>query len=152
MARRQGSDRRSRCDRAPFTCALVLGMVVGLAAGCSGPATAQPAAVPGAAEPSERVVRQSQLSGSWTWSLVTEQDGVRRIEVERWQLSAQRGRITGQYQRVVTFLTQSGRPFTCNQTLGYQQRTTYQLSGSYRGHTLTLRESAHRVEPSPCDT
>ena len=59
------------------------------------------------------------------------------------------GSITGRYDRIVTFLSVDGMPFTCNQTLGYEQRTVYVVEGSYRGSRLEMKELSFTAAPSP---
>lgn len=73
------------------------------------------------------------------------------MERESWDIHADAGRVEGQYQRSVVFLSSDGRPFECNQTLSYEQHTTYRFRGSYSGRTLEIAEVSYEAAPSPCD-
>jgi hypothetical protein len=132
--------------------AVALALAAGMAASCGQrPAPSAPAVDP--AHPEARI-SASDLDGQWRWSMVTEADGVRRVEIERWRLQALgTDRIGGTYQRTVTFLAQSGVPFTCNQDLSYELRTVYQVEGTVRdGKDVKLSELDYQTAPSPCDT
>src|SRR5688572_14240225 len=60
------------------------------------------------------------VAGDWEWSHISEQDDVRRIEVERWNVAVAGTQVTGSYERSVTFLSTDGVPFDCNQNLTYE--------------------------------
>ena len=90
-------------------------------------------------------------AGAWLWSLVVEADGVRRIERERWELSARDGTVAGSYVREVFALSTDGEPFACNQALAYALRARYQVEGRADGAGLVLHETGYEVTPSPCE-
>jgi hypothetical protein len=135
-------------------CAVVaLALAAGMAASC-GHKPASSVIAP-AIDPPRSGARISalDLAGQWRWSMVTEEAGVRRVEVERWRLQAHGSGIRGTYERTVTFLAQSGVPFTCNQDLSYELRTVYQVEGRDRDDAgVELRELDYQTAPSPCDT
>jgi hypothetical protein len=133
---------------------VALAVVAGMAASCGqkpAPSVVAPAIDPA---PPEARISALDVDGQWRWSMVTEEDGVRRVEVERWRLQARgANRIGGTYERTVTFLAQSGVPFTCNQDLSYELRTVYQVEGTVRdGKGVELSELDYQTAPSPCDT
>ncbi|MCG8416489.1 MAG: hypothetical protein MJE77_00940 [Proteobacteria bacterium] len=129
-------------------CAILVALV---ACACGQNAVPPPAAAPTPRVAKSHVLPDRNLNGSWRWSLVTDKDGVRQVEVETWHLHAKRGTITGNYVRKVTFLALDGVPFECNQTLSYEIQTTYRLRGGYRGDQLELEEKSYDTALSPCD-
>jgi hypothetical protein len=133
---------------------MALAMAAGMAVSCG--QKPAPSVVAPAVDPARTGARisASDVDGQWRWSMVTEAEGVRRVEVERWHLQARgANRIGGTYQRTVTFLSQSGVPFTCNQDLSYELRTVYQVAGTVRdGKGVELSELEYQTAPSPCDT
>lgn len=101
------------------------------------------------------------IAGDWRWSLATEADGVRRIEVEHWRLQSpapagpgrplDRQSVMGTCERVVTFLSMDGMPFECNQALAYELRATYRVQGTITGGELELAELSYETADSPCE-
>jgi hypothetical protein len=90
--------------------------------------------------------------GLWIWSYVAEENGVRRIERERWELHPVGGdQVAGNYVREVFALSTDGEPFTCNQSLAYRTRTVYQVRGTLADGDLALEETGYEVAPSPCE-
>ncbi len=92
------------------------------------------------------------VTGEWEWSHVTEEDGVRRVEVEHWNLTVRGAQVTGVYDRRVTFLSVDGVPFDCNQNLSYQVSARYRVSGLAHARWMDLAEDQVQTAPSPCDS
>jgi hypothetical protein len=105
----------------------------------------------------DEAVALSKLVGSWEWKLETDQDGVHRIEHERWRFTldpkAPAGalRAIGAYDRDVEFRSDDGVPFVCAQAPVYHQRARFQVTAEVGGDGATITETAYQVEPSPCD-
>jgi hypothetical protein len=89
--------------------------------------------------------------GHWRWTMVTEEPGVRRIEVERWHIEPEGRALAGTLARTVTVLSTDGVPFTCNQALAYRLEAVYRLEGDRDAQGFRLREIDHHTLPSPCD-
>lgn len=96
-------------------------------------------------------IQIAAVEGSWHWSHRVDEDGVRRIETEHWQLTLDGTAVTGTYDRRVTFLSSDGQPFDCSQTLTYELVTRYAIRGTAHHSHLELVEDSYRVEPSPCE-
>ncbi|HWN68363.1 MAG TPA: hypothetical protein VNM90_12050 [Haliangium sp.] len=89
--------------------------------------------------------------GRWRWTLVTEEAGTRRVEVETWHIATRGDALAGTLARTVTFLSTDGTPFTCNQALAYRQDALIRLEGGRDAGGFWLRETEHSALPSPCD-
>jgi hypothetical protein len=110
-----------------------------LAAGC-GPRP------PGAGATDPRI--GATLIGEWRWVQLTEENGTRRTEDERWQFVPRPdATVAGRYLRDVTVQSTDGRVFDCNQAAEYRQRAVFELE--LAGDVV--RELSYRTEPSPCD-
>ncbi len=95
----------------------------------------------------------SKAAGQWRWSHLSDKNGVRRVELERWTLSlAKDDQVRGHYDREVTFMSLDGVPFRCSQSLRYRLTTRYTLRGTSAGGKLNLKEVEYRNASSPCDT
>jgi hypothetical protein len=92
-----------------------------------------------------------EVAGSWSWSHVSDADGVRRVEHELWVLERHAEGVRGRYHRTITFLSVDGRPFECTQTASYHLRAVYQLDGRLAGDHVELRETDYQVAESPCE-
>lgn len=90
-------------------------------------------------------------AGHWRWTMVTEEPGVRRVEVESWHIERQGRALAGTLARTVTVLSTDGVPFTCNQALQYRQEAVYRLEGHRDAQGFRLRETDYQTLPSPCD-
>lgn len=127
-----------------------------MVAGACGPSSPGPRAAAPRPDTAPLAQRASAVRGHWRWTHVSERDGVRRVEVERWHLEVPGPArepipVAGSYERVVTFLSLDGVPFTCNQTLSYELRATYRIEGELSSGGLALREVAYQAAPSPCE-
>lgn len=127
---------------------LTVAVVAALAAGCAATPVVRPAppppAPPAPPDPAE-------VGGHWSWSHVSDADGVRRVEHERWSLEREAGSVRGRYRRLITFLSLDGRPFECSQTLSYQLEARYDLRGRVDAGQVALREADYQVSSSPCE-
>lgn len=123
-------------------------ILAALSAACTvKPVVREPAPPPPApAPPDPRAV-----GGQWSWSHVSDEDGVRRVEHERWTLERQVERVRGRYQRTITFLSLDGRPFECTQSPSYRLHAVYELDGRLAGDHVELRETDYQVADSPCE-
>lgn len=93
-----------------------------------------------------------QATGVWDWVLRANDDfGNQRIETEEWHLVQRGGGVEGYYDRAVTTLSGDGRPFQCNQQLGFTRHTRVRLKGALTGPRITLQELAFDARPGPCD-
>ncbi|MEZ4359090.1 MAG: hypothetical protein R3B48_02845 [Kofleriaceae bacterium] len=91
------------------------------------------------------------LQGTWTWSHVVEDPGLRRLERERWRWRADpEGDARGEYVREVTVRSE-GAPFACNQDTSYTQRARFDVRARAVDGAIEIVETGYRVEPSPCD-
>jgi hypothetical protein len=118
---------------------LAAAAAVGTAAGC-GPRP------PGAAAADPRI--GATLIGEWRWVQLTEENGTRRTEDERWQFVPRPdATVAGRYLRDVTVQSTDGRVFDCNQAAEYRQRAVFELE--LAGDVI--RELSYRTEASPCD-
>ena len=140
-------------------------LCVGVALSCSqaAPRGAPDEPVPAPA-PARVPLTVGDIVGHWKWSLVSEEDGVRRVEVETWRFqvaeaadgaasgAAAGPHLVGSCERAVTFMSLDGMPFSCNQELSYRLQATYQIDGHIVGgdHAL-LAERDYQVTPSPCE-
>jgi hypothetical protein len=94
------------------------------------------------------------LIGDWTWQHATDEDGVRRVERERWHLAPTgdpRTPIAGWYLREVDVASKDGTPFGCNQRAHYAQRARYDVRAVVAGGVAVIQETGYHAEPSPCD-
>lgn len=89
--------------------------------------------------------------GHWRWTMVSEESGVRRIEVERWHIEPAGRALAGTLARTVTVLSTDGVPFTCNQALAYRLEAVYRLEGHRDAEGFSLAEAGYHTLPSPCD-
>jgi hypothetical protein len=96
-------------------------------------------------------VSTPRVAGNWEWAHISEQDGIRRVEVERWSVALAGTQVTGAYDRTVTFLSLDGVPFDCNQNLTYDVKSHYQVSGTAHARWVELRETDVNTAASPCD-
>jgi len=97
--------------------------------------------------------RGTGITGAWRWSHLSDEKGVRRVELERWVLTRGEGnQVNGHYDREVTFMSLDGVPFRCSQSLRYELATRFVLRGASHGDTLQLKERSYQVTSSPCDT
>ncbi|WP_428266180.1 hypothetical protein [Haliangium sp.] len=120
---------------------------IALAAGCATTASApQP---PRVAPPAPAWTHDP--GGHWRWSLISEDQGIRRIEAERWHIERRGDALTGALVRRLRVLSTDGTPFECNQRLIYEQEAVYLLTGTVTGAELELVEQAYTTRPSPCD-
>ncbi len=83
--------------------------------------------------------------------MVTEEPGIRRVEVERWHIEPRGRALAGTLARTVTVLSTDGVPFACNQALAYRQEAGYRLEGHRDAQGFWLREIDFQTLPSPCD-
>jgi len=90
--------------------------------------------------------------GEWHWQLEHTEDGVQRLESERWYLSSHGDELRGYYDRRVTLRSVAGLPFRCNQSSEYQLVTRYFVIGTQNGAQVVLHEQSHQSVPSPCET
>lgn len=102
-------------------------------------------------EPKPQGVQPDEVAGVWRWSHVTETEGVRRVESERWQIKASNRSLVGFYEREVTFLSVDGVPFDCNQALSYKLRTLYEIDGTLGKDSVAIRERDYQAPESPCE-
>lgn len=91
-------------------------------------------------------------AGVWRWSHLSDVDGVRRVELERWHLQRSGNELRGHYDREVTFLSLDGVPFRCSQSLRYRLTTRYSLRGRAGDGGLELHETGFKASSSPCDS
>jgi hypothetical protein len=91
------------------------------------------------------------VAGDWEWSHISDQDAVRRIEVERWNVAIEGTAVAGSYERTVTLLSTDGIPFDCNQNLTYEVKSRYRLSGTAHARWVELVEDKVETTPSPCE-
>ncbi len=96
-------------------------------------------------------IHAAAVRGAWRWSHVAENDGVRRVELESWWLQLDGTKVSGHYDRTVTFLSLDGVPFECSQALTYSLRTRYRLAGSADATHLEIDETGYDTVPSPCE-
>ena len=133
---------------------LLLALVTALAGHGCGKAPAAPVAVEPEPPPRTELLA-SDLAGTWKWSLVSEESGIRRIELETWRLAStgegDPDALTGSCERSVTFLSLDGTPFSCNQSLHYQLRATYRIEGRVADQAIDLVERDFHVAASPCE-
>jgi hypothetical protein len=92
-----------------------------------------------------------KVAGDWEWAHISDQDGIRRVEVERWNVGLAGTQVTGVYDRTVTFLSMDGVPFDCNQNLTYEVKSRYRVSGTAHARWVELRETGVDTAASPCD-
>jgi hypothetical protein len=85
----------------------------------------------------------------------TDETGTSRTEDEEWQLepSSSTAQLVGHYVRTVDVRSTDNQPFGCNQRTVYRQRAVYDVIAEYdlQHAAFTVRETAYRTEPSPCD-
>jgi hypothetical protein len=105
---------------------------------------------PGAARP-RPLSWAPDPGGRWRWTMVSEEAGTRRVEVETWHLESRGDALAGTLARTVTVLSTDGTPFACNQALVYRQETLFELEGGRDAGGFWLREVAYQTRPSPCD-
>jgi hypothetical protein len=129
--------------------AAALALVAGGLAGC---ARGEPPTAPG-----PRLIDQiiaGSLIGDWTWQHAGAEDGIHRIERERWHLAATgepSAPVAGWYLREVEIRAADGVPFVCNQLPSYTQRARYDVRAAVVGRIAVIEETGYRAEPSPCD-
>jgi hypothetical protein len=97
-------------------------------------------------------IAPASLVGEWHWIHHTDEAGTRRVEEERWQFVAPAAStITGRYVREVVVTSTGDTPFECNQSTSYTQRAAFDVVVETAAGGPIVRETAYRVEPSPCD-
>jgi hypothetical protein len=129
-----------------------LAAVLVFAAGCGNGSKAVSAIVDTpTVEPKPEGLQPEDVAGAWVWSHITETEGVRRVESERWQIKASEQALVGFYEREVTFLSVDGVPFDCNQALSYKLRTLYEIEGTLGKDTVAIRERDYQAPESPCE-
>ncbi len=101
--------------------------------------------------PGPRDERDAVADGEWRWRLETDDDGVQRVESERWHLHSSGNAIAGYYDRRVTFRSTTGVPFECNNATEYTLRARYTVEGSLDGATIILVELSNETVASPCE-
>jgi hypothetical protein len=116
------------------------------------PAASLVASQPAASRPSPIV----DVSGVWAWHNREKRraSGVVLVEDETWHLTQTGTSITGYYQRAVTWTSDDGNPFSCNQALDLSEGTRYQVSGTVSAEGMTLDEIAASpvpATPTSCD-
>jgi hypothetical protein len=96
--------------------------------------------------------RSTDASGVWDWTFrSTNEAGDVRLEQEEWHLTQRGDQIEGYYDRAVTIQSTDGRPFRCNQKLGFATTTRVRIAGRAEDEHVQLREISFEVPPSPCD-
>lgn len=115
-----------------------------LLAACGTAPRARPAPPP----PAEPI---AQVAGAWTWSHVSERDGTRIIERERWQLDQRGADVSGHCDREIVFLSMTGTPFRCSQSPGYALRSRFAVRGRVGADGGELVETELVTEPGPCE-
>ena len=108
-----------------------------------------PVATPAPAR--SHTISAQDFVGHWRWQHQSEEEAVRRIEVEEWALERHGPDVSGRYRRRVTFLSTDGSPFSCAQALHYTLDAEYQVVGTLSGSHLDIRETDVAVAPSPCE-
>lgn len=131
--------------------ALGLALVAVAAAGCPAPAPIEQLA---RRRPPPGQFTLGDLIGGWRWLHRTTEDGTTRIEDEVWRFRPIPGELTrliGRYVRTVEVHSDDRVAFRCNQRPWYRQRAVFDVEVTIAASGFTIRETAHRAEPSPCD-
>jgi hypothetical protein len=142
---------RSR-EQIPRLVGAVAVLLFAVSPSCGGSRTRAPGPEP-QSKPPGRVdpIYAGAVRGSWAWSHVGESPGVRKVELENWSFQIEGARVTGEYEREVTFLSLDGAAFECNQALSYTLITRYRFRGVAHRRHLELVETDYETEPSPCE-
>jgi hypothetical protein len=133
--------------------ALTVALLASASSGCPKKAeVTEPTGTPGLTRPGRAsLLAPQRVSGQWQWSHREQDQSVRRVEKEIWNLELDRDTVRGHYDRVVTFLSLDGVPFECSQSLSYRLRTRYHLIGTADSLHFTVAERDYEVAPSPCE-
>jgi len=95
----------------------------------------------------------TDLVGGWSWMHRTTEAGTTRVESESWRFvrTASPSKLAGRYVRTVEVRSDDKLPFQCNQRPWYRQRAVFDLELELTAAGYTIKETAYRAEPSPCD-
>jgi hypothetical protein len=94
-----------------------------------------------------------QLTGVWTWHhRSVDRDGDLKIEHERWHLTQNGRTVEGFYDRYVAIRSRDGRPFRCNEALGYRNAARFRVRGVIQAGKVLLREVSYVTRPGSCET
>lgn len=121
------------------------------AAACQPPGAGTPSTKPAPAPETFTLV---DLVGGWRWLLRTSEDGTTRIEDETWRfapITNEPNKLAGRYVRSTEIRSEDRIPFVCNQRPWYRQRTVYDVSVELTTTGFSMKETAYRAEPGPCD-
>ncbi|MCK5798235.1 MAG: hypothetical protein KAI47_13675, partial [Deltaproteobacteria bacterium] len=99
------------------------------------------------------LARQDRLTGVWTWHHRSiDSEGDLKIEHETWHLFRRGRRVEGFYDRFVRIRSRDGRPFSCNEALGYENSARFRVQGVLVGEEVYLEEISYAAAPSTCET
>ncbi len=99
------------------------------------------------------LARPGGLTGVWTWHhRSVDPEGDLKIEHETWHLFQKGRRVEGFYDRVVRIRSRDGRPFSCNEALGYANAARFRVRGLVVGGEVYLKEVSYTTAPSTCET
>ncbi len=95
----------------------------------------------------------TDLVGGWQWMHRTTEAGTTRIESELWRFvrTDSPTKLAGRYVRTVEVRSDDKLPFQCNQRPWYRQRAVFDVDVDLTATGFTIKETAYRAEPSPCD-
>jgi hypothetical protein len=93
------------------------------------------------------------LTGIWTWHhRSVDPEGDLKIEHETWHLFQNGRQVEGFYDRVVRIRSRDGRPFSCNEALGYANAARFRVRGLVVGGEVYLKEISYTTATSDCET
>lgn len=123
-------------------------LVIGIAA--CGPPSTGPTTRPA---PNPFQFALTDLVGGWSWMHRTTEAGTTRVESETWRFAKTDSpiKLTGRYVRTVEVRSDDKQPFQCNQRPWYRQRAVFDVVVDLTATGFTIKETAYRAEPSPCD-
>lgn len=94
-----------------------------------------------------------EVTGIWTWHhRSVDGEGDLKIEHETWHLIQRGSQVEGFYDRTVRMRSRDGRPFRCNDELGYRNSARFRVRGLIAGREVYLKEISYSTAPSDCET